>query len=61
VSDAEIFTRLYYYGTVQMGLSDERFWTMPFGMFMDLWAGHKQWFGLEKAAREMTIDNVVPL
>ncbi len=61
MTDAELFTRLYYYGAVQMGFSDEKFWTMPFGLFMDLWACHKQWLGLEKAYRKQTIDDVVPL
>ncbi len=60
MTDAELFTRLYYYGAVQMGFSDEKFWTMPFGLFMDLWACHKQWLGLEKAAREITIDSIIP-
>ena len=61
MTDAEAFTRLYYYGTVQMGFSDEKFWTMPLGLFMNLWACHKQWLGLERVRREMTIDDVVPL
>jgi hypothetical protein len=61
VSDAETFTRLYYFGKVQMGLSDDEFWLMPFGLFMDLWACHKQWLGLEKAKREVTIDEVIPI
>ncbi|GHU82895.1 hypothetical protein AGMMS50284_5510 [Clostridia bacterium] len=60
MSDAEIFTRLYYFGKVQMGLSDDEFWLMPFGLFMDLWACHKQWLGLEKAHRDVTIDDVIP-
>ncbi len=60
MTDAELFTRLYYYGTVQMGFPDEKFWTMPFGLFMDLWACHKQWLGLEKAAREISIDEIIP-
>ena len=48
MTDAEAFTRLYYYGTVQMGMSEERFWLCPFGLFLDLWACHKQWLGREK-------------
>ena len=61
MTTAEVFTRLYYYGTVQMRLSADDFWTMPFGLFMDLWACHKQFLGIEKVKREMTIDDVVPL
>jgi len=44
-----------------MNMSDERFWTMPPGLFLDLWTCHKQWLGLEKAARMMSIDDVVPI
>jgi len=60
VTDDETFTRLLYYGTVQMGMSDEKFWLMPIGLFLDLWACHKQFLGIEKPAREQTIDDVVP-
>ena len=61
MTDQETFTRLLYYGTVQMGMSDEKFWLMPIGLFLDLWACHKQWHGLEKPARaEATIDDLVP-
>ena len=48
MSDAELFTRLFYYGTVQLGMSEERFWLCPFGLFLDLWTAHKQWLGREK-------------
>lgn len=34
---------------------------MPIGLFLDLWACHKQWLGIEKAYMEATIDDVVPL
>jgi len=43
-----------------MGMRAEEFWLMPIGLFLDLWACHKQWLGLEKAKREWTIDDVVP-
>ena len=33
VTDAEVFTRLLYYGTVQMGMDAEEFWLMPIGLF----------------------------
>lgn len=61
MTTAELFTRLYYYGTVQMGFSDEKFWTMPMGLFLDLWACHKQWLGLEKPKRALTVDDIIPL
>jgi hypothetical protein len=61
VDDDEIFTRLLYAGTVQMGLSEDRFWLMPMGLFLDLWACHKQWLGLENAQHTVSIDDVLPL
>jgi len=33
---------------------------MPIGLFLDLWACHKQRLGLEKAVREQSIDDVMP-
>jgi len=61
VNDAETFTRLYYYGTVQMNMAPEDFWLMPIGLFLDLWACHKQFLGIEKAHREQSIDDVMPV
>ena len=61
MSDSETFTRLYYYGTVQMRMSADEFWLTPLGLFLDLWACHKQFLGIEKARRELSIDDVVPL
>ena len=58
--DEEVFTRLYYYGTVQMGMSEDRFWTMPMGLFLDLWACHKQFMGIEKPYTETSIDEIIP-
>jgi hypothetical protein len=55
-----MFTRLYYYGTVQMRMGADEFWLMPFGAFLDLWACHKQFLGLEKPVREMFIDEIIP-
>ena len=57
----ELFTRLFYAGTVQMGMDEDRFWFMPIGVFLDLWACHKQWIGVEKPVRVMSIDDVVPV
>lgn len=61
MTDTEAFTRLYYYGTVQMRMSADDFWLTPFGLFMDLWACHKQFLGMEKAKRELSIDDVIPV
>jgi len=45
-----------------MGMSDEKFWLMPIGLFLDLWAAHKQWLGIEKPVRaEVSIDTAIPL
>lgn len=60
MSNSELFTRLYYYGTVQMRMEPEQFWLTPIGLFLDLWACHKQFLGIEKPYREQTIDDVVP-
>ena len=61
MTDAEMFTRLYYYGTVHLRMSAAEFWLAPLGEFLDLWACHKQWLGMEKAHRELSIDDVVPI
>jgi hypothetical protein len=60
VSDAETFTRLYYYGTVQMRMEPERFWLTPLGLFMDLWECHRQFLGMAKPKRVLFIDEIVP-
>ena len=60
MSDSETFTRLYYYGTVQMRMSADEFWLMPIGLFLDLWACHKQFTGIEKAHREISVDDIIP-
>jgi len=60
VTTAEVFTRLYYYCTVQMRLSADEFWTMLFGLFMDLWACHKQFLEIEKPLHQQTIDEIIP-
>ncbi len=43
-----------------MRMEPERFWLTPIGLFLDLWACHKQFLGMEKPYREQTIDDVVP-
>ena len=55
----ELFTRLFYYGTVQMGMNTDDFWLMPIGLFLDLWSCHKQWLGVEKPKRTLTIDDII--
>jgi len=34
---------------------------MPIGQFLDLWTCHKQFLGIEKPAREYSIDDVIPV
>ena len=43
-----------------MGMGAEDFWLMPIGLFLDLWACHKQFIGTEKPKRMMTIDDIIP-
>lgn len=43
-----------------MGMSDEGFWLMPIGLFLDLWACHKQFLGIEKPRRVWSIDDIIP-
>lgn len=61
MNDAELFTRLFYYGTAQLHLASEEMWLMPFGFLMDLWECHKQFIGISKPKREADIDEVVPM
>jgi len=60
VSDEELFTRLLYYGTVQLHRSEEEVLLMPIGYLLDLWECHKQFIGISKPKREITIDDVIP-
>jgi hypothetical protein len=41
VNDEELFTRLFYFGTIQMDMGEKRFRLLPIGAFLDLWACHK--------------------
>jgi len=60
VNDDELFTRLLYFGTVQLRRSEEETWLMPIGFLLDLWECHKQFLGISKPKRELTIDDVIP-
>ena len=33
---------------------------MPFGLLLDLWECHKQYYGTAKPKRELTIDDIIP-
>ena len=60
MNDAELFTRLFYYGTAQLHLGSEEVWLMPFGFLMDLWECHKQYNVISKPKQNLTIDDVIP-
>ncbi|MEG0091246.1 MAG: hypothetical protein RSA20_05465 [Oscillospiraceae bacterium] len=49
-----------YYGTVQLGFSQQETQLMPLGTLLDLWECHKQFLGLAKPKREMFIDEIIP-
>ena len=61
MTDEELFTRLLYYGTVQLHLSMEEVWLTPFGLLLDLWTCHKQFLGIEKPRVVHFIDEVIPI
>ena len=61
MSNEAIFTRLLYFGTVLMGMRPQEFWLMPIGLFLDLWACHRQWLGLEKPKQTATVDSIIPI
>jgi len=44
-----------------MHMSDEQFWLMPLGLFLDIWACHKQFLGIEKPYKALSVDDVIPL
>ena len=60
MNDEATFTRLFYYGTVQMNMAPEDFWLTPLGLFMDLWECHKQFLGIASPKTEIFIDDVIP-
>ena len=60
VSDAELFTRLLYYGLAHLHLNKDEVWLMPFGLLLDLWECHKQYNGQATPAREHHIDDIIP-
>ena len=56
-----MFTRLLYYGTVQLHMSADDFWLTPMGLFMDLWEVHKQFLGIAKPKIEVCVDDIIGL
>ena len=37
-----------------MQMSEEKFWFMPIGKFLDFWTCHKQFMGMEKPRQDDT-------
>jgi hypothetical protein len=60
VNDEETFTRLIYFGTTQLGFSMDETWLMPLGLLLDLVACHRQFLGIDKPARHLDLDDLIP-
>ncbi len=58
MNDDELFTRLLYFGKVQLGFSIDETWLLPFGFLLDLMACHRQFLGMEDPKREVTLDDI---
>ncbi|NLI70639.1 MAG: hypothetical protein GX364_07235 [Firmicutes bacterium] len=60
VTDAEVFTRLLYFGTVHLNRTEEETWLTPVGFLLDLWECHRQFLRLAKPKRELFVDEIIP-
>ncbi|MDL2318585.1 hypothetical protein LJC74_05870 [Eubacteriales bacterium OttesenSCG-928-A19] len=60
MSDAELFTRLLYFGTVHLNRSEEETWLTSIGLLLDLIECHMQFIGRSKRKVELTIDQIIP-
>jgi hypothetical protein len=60
VSDEEFVARLLYYGVTLLHRPEIAVWLMPLGHLLDQWEVHKQYHGLSKPKREITIDDIMP-
>ena len=52
-------TRLSYYDVCQMHLKLNKFWTVRSGLFMDLWERHRQYNGISKPKRNLTVNDII--
>lgn len=43
-----------------MTLPSEEVWLTPFGFLLDLWECHRQFLGMAKPKRELSIDDIIP-
>ena len=59
VTDAELFTWLFYYGTAQLGFTPEETMLLPWAAAGSVGVP-QQFLGLAKPKRELTIDDVIP-
>ena len=63
MTDDEVYTRLLYFGRVQLGFTEEETWLTPIGELLDYMACHRQWHGLEKPYtdpfEDLTLNNVL--
>jgi hypothetical protein len=61
VSDEETFTRLLYFGTVQLHFTIDDVWLMPVGQLLDLIACHRQFLGYDTPERIVEFDAIIPV
>ena len=60
VTDAELFTRLFYYGTAQLGFTPEGNHAPALWLAAGSVGVPQAVLGLAKPKRELTIDDVIP-
>jgi hypothetical protein len=56
-----LFARLIYYGVTQLHRPESDVWLMPIGELLDQWEIHKQFTGMAKPKREVSIDDIIPM
>ena len=56
-----MFARLIYYGVSQLHREEVEVWLMPIGELLDQWEIHKQFTGMAKPKREVSIDEIIPV
>ncbi|GHU76982.1 hypothetical protein FACS1894188_10390 [Clostridia bacterium] len=59
MNDNELFIRLFYFGTSQLGFSEDETWLMPLGQLLDLMACHRQFLGIDKPKKDYTLDDIL--
>lgn len=51
---------MLYYGIAHLHLSQDEVWLMPFGLLLDLWECHRQYYGQAKPKQSLTVDDIIP-